>query len=90
MAGLIGGTRAQKTVDVTLAELGIKGPPAVPTRSVCGAWLALRAEVIQVLELKKRLQNRQGNAGGAGEDKRGGIKRKALGGGDRGGQKRSR
>jgi len=66
VAGLIGGTRAQKTVDVTLAELGIKGAPCVPTRAVCGAWLSLRAEVIQVLELKKKVQTKQGSAGSLG------------------------
>mmetsp|Transcript_36457 Transcript_36457/g.102972 ORF Transcript_36457/g.102972 Transcript_36457/m.102972 type:complete len:412 (-) Transcript_36457:166-1401(-) len=79
VAGLIGGTRAQKTVDITLLELGIKGPPTVPTRAVCGAWLALRAEVIQVLELKKRVQS---SSGGADSDKR----HKRKGQGDQGGR----
>ena len=48
VAGLSGGARAQKAVEMTLAELGIHGPPKNPTRAICGAWLALRAEVIEV------------------------------------------
>ena len=50
--------RAQKLVDTTMAELGVPGPPAVPTRATCGAYLALRAEVIAMLELRKTLQHR--------------------------------
>ena len=50
--------RAQKLVDTTMGELGVPGPPAVPTRATCGAYLALRAEVIAMLELRKTLQHR--------------------------------
>ena len=50
--------RAQKLVDTTMAELGVPGPPAVPTRATCGAYLALRAEVIAMLEMRKTLQHR--------------------------------
>ena len=41
-----------------MTELGVPGPPAVPTRATCGAYLALRAEVIAMLELRKTLQHR--------------------------------
>ena len=41
-----------------MSELGVPGPPAVPTRATCGAYLALRAEVIVMLELRKTLQHR--------------------------------
>ena len=50
--------RAQKLVDTTMGELGVPGPPDVPTRATCGAYLALRAEVIAMLELRKTLQHR--------------------------------
>lgn len=50
--------RAQKLVDTTMSELGVPGPPAVPTRATCGAYLALRAEVIAMLEMRKTLQHR--------------------------------
>ncbi|KAK9805209.1 hypothetical protein WJX72_006091 [[Myrmecia] bisecta] len=69
-----GGARAQKSVDTALTELGIPGPPTVPTRAVCGAWLALRAEVIAMQDLKRRLLNRQaaeGTLGGGGPEGRG-------------------
>ena len=41
-----------------MVELGVPGPPSVPTRATCGAYLALRAEVIAMLELRKTLQHR--------------------------------
>ena len=41
-----------------MVELGVPGAPAVPTRATCGAYLALRAEVIAMLELRKTLQHR--------------------------------
>ena len=41
-----------------MVELGVPGPPDVPTRATCGAYLALRAEVIAMLELRKTLQHR--------------------------------
>lgn len=50
--------RAQKLVDTTMAELGVSAGPAVPTRATCGAYLALRAEVISMLEMRKTLQHR--------------------------------
>ena len=53
-----GRCRAQKLVDTTMLELGVPGPPNVPTRATCGAYLALRAEVIAMLELRKTLQHR--------------------------------
>ncbi|DBA74706.1 hypothetical protein WJX79_003116 [Trebouxia sp. C0005] len=66
-----GGQRAQKLVDTTMSELGVPGPPAVPTRATCGAYLALRAEVIAMLEMRKTLQHRQAGEGGPGSDSRG-------------------
>ena len=50
--------RAQKLVDTTMAELGVAAGPAVATRATCGAYLALRAEVISMLEMRKTLQHR--------------------------------
>ena len=41
-----------------MVELGVPGPASVPTRATCGAYLALRAEVIAMLELRKTLQHR--------------------------------
>ncbi|KAL3131021.1 hypothetical protein ABBQ38_000343 [Trebouxia sp. C0009 RCD-2024] len=71
LAKVTGGTRAQKLVDTTMLELGVPGPPSVPTRATCGAYLALRAEVIAMLELRKTLQHRQAGEGGPGSDNRG-------------------
>lgn len=53
--------RAQKTVESTLIELGVDNGPVVTTRATCGAWLALRAEIIAMMDLKRRLQNRSEN-----------------------------
>ncbi len=51
--------RAQKQVDTLLAELGPKGEPICATQASCAAYLALRADIVQMLELRKRLQHRQ-------------------------------
>ena len=50
--------RVPKLVDSTMAELGVSGPPDIATRATCGAYLALRAEVIALQELKRRLANK--------------------------------
>ena len=50
--------RGQKLVETLLAEVGCAASPEVPTRATCGAWLALRQEVIALQETKKRLQAR--------------------------------
>jgi DNA methyltransferase 1-associated protein 1 len=39
-------------------ELGVK-PPQVSTRAVCEAWLELRKEATELLELRKQLAKRQ-------------------------------
>ena len=44
----------------TLSDLNVADPPKIGTRSVCGTWLALHSEIIAMLELKKKLINRQG------------------------------
>ena len=56
--------RSQKGVDAMLAELGVAGPPAMATRATCGSWLALRAEVIAMLDLRRQYQ--VGNISGFG------------------------
>ena len=43
--------RAHKAVEAALAELGVSEPTISGSRSVCGAWLALRKEVIDRLEV---------------------------------------
>ncbi|KAK9806041.1 hypothetical protein WJX73_008279 [Symbiochloris irregularis] len=82
-----GGARAQKAFEAALAELGLAEPPTNGLRAVCGAWLSLRKEVIDRLEVARTLQVRTMDAGaplalGGSADKRAG-KRKAstLGGG---------
>ncbi|KAK9836548.1 hypothetical protein WJX74_002878 [Apatococcus lobatus] len=59
LANVPGGARAQKQVDTLLAELGPKGEPICATQATCAAYLALRADIVQMLELRKRLQHRQ-------------------------------
>ena len=45
--------------------------PKIGTRSVCGTWLALRSEIIQMLELKQKVVKRQGaNAPASSADNR--------------------
>ena len=46
-------------MDTLLAELGPKGEPVCATQATCAAYLALRADIVQMLELRKRLQHRQ-------------------------------
>ncbi len=46
-------------METLLAEVGCAASPEVPTRATCGAWLALRQEVIALQETKKRLQARR-------------------------------
>ncbi|EFJ48896.1 hypothetical protein VOLCADRAFT_104620 [Volvox carteri f. nagariensis] len=60
-AVMTGGSRAFKAVEATLTELAcpvaLYGPRVV-TRSTAGAWLALRAEVIALHEMRRNLANR--------------------------------
>lgn len=58
---MAGGSRAHKAVEGFLNDLGWTGAifgPRVCTRAVCGAWLAMRSEVVQMLDMKRNLQNR--------------------------------
>jgi len=51
----------------TLLDLGWPGAttgPRVATRPVCAAWLALRAEVNALVEMKRLMAGRFGDAGG--------------------------
>ena len=41
-------------------DLNVADAPKIGTRSVCGTWLALRSEIIQMLELKQKVVKRQG------------------------------
>ena len=36
-------SRHQKAVEALLTEAGLMEPPRMPTRAICGAWLAARA-----------------------------------------------
>jgi len=53
-----GGARGVKRIESLVEELGVK-PPRVATRAVCAAWLALRVEATDLLELRKQLAKRQ-------------------------------
>ena len=47
--------RNQKLVEAALTDLGYPGQPRIHTRAVAGAYLALRGEVIHMLELKRQV-----------------------------------
>ena len=51
--------RLQKGVEGSMAELGQGAFPRCATRQTCGAYLSLQQEVIQLLDLKRRLQLKQ-------------------------------
>ena len=53
-----GGARGVRRIETAVEELGVK-PPVVSTRAVCTAWLKLREEVTEMLELRKALAKRQ-------------------------------
>ena len=53
-----GGARGVKRIETAVEELGVK-PPQVSTRAVCKAWLTLRGEVTELLEMRKQLAKRQ-------------------------------
>lgn len=46
--------RAQKLVENTLKDLGCNNYPRIATRSQAGAWLALHAEVINLVETRRK------------------------------------
>ena len=59
-----GGPRAAKALDAALAELGLSAAgPSVTTRATCGAWLALRLELLSMLESKRKLTSRLADEG---------------------------
>ena len=45
--------------------------PDMPTRETCGAWLALRREIIELQDLKRKVQVRADGAGSVGPEGRG-------------------
>ena len=51
-----------------ISDTGCAAPVHVPTRAICGAWLALRAEAASLQDLKRRVnelnRNRSAAAGG--------------------------
>ena len=60
---MAGGARALKSVEQVLAELA--SVPAihgarVNTRVVVGSWLALRAEVVALVELRRQVMGKAG------------------------------
>lgn len=58
--------RSQKHVEATLQELRVSPELLpVPTRTVSAAWLSLRNEVIQYVDLERQLAIKQGGDGGA-------------------------
>ena len=57
--------RMTKTVEAMYADLHVADPPKIGTRAVCATWLALRAEIIQVLELRNKLSTVQRASGPA-------------------------
>ena len=63
--------RAQKSVETALADLGMSTTPDMSTRETCGAWLALRREIIELNDLKRRMQVRADGAGSVGPEGRG-------------------
>lgn len=58
---LPGGQRAAKALEASLAELNfpmaLEGP-SHRSRAVCGSWLALRAEALALIELRRQAQAR--------------------------------
>lgn len=54
--------RGVKNFENTLVDLNVADAPKIGSRSVCGTWLALRSEIIQMLELKQKVVKRQGTS----------------------------
>ncbi len=54
--------RTQKLVEQALLEIAAPGPPRINTRNVCGNFLALRGEVIQLVEARQAAAKRQADA----------------------------
>ncbi|GMH38166.1 hypothetical protein BSKO_06050 [Bryopsis sp. KO-2023] len=54
---MAGHGRAHKLVENTLKDLGCSNYPRIATRSQAGAWLALHAEVINLVESRKKPNN---------------------------------
>lgn len=50
--------RGAKLLEGMLADLNAADPPKIGTRAVCGTWLALRSEIIAMLELKKKVMSK--------------------------------
>jgi hypothetical protein len=66
-------SRAHKNVDTLLAEVGWPATLAAPrncTRATAGAFLAMRGEATQLLEMRRLLQNKQMAEAGAERSKR--------------------
>ena len=54
-----------------MADLHMTHTPDMPTRQTCGAWLALRREIIELQDLKRKVQVRADGAGSVGPEGRG-------------------
>ncbi|KAL4428350.1 hypothetical protein ABPG75_002439 [Micractinium tetrahymenae] len=51
--------KAAKALEGALAEIKMDQFPRCPTRAVCGAYISLQREVIELLELKRSVQAKQ-------------------------------
>jgi hypothetical protein len=53
------GCRAAKALEGALQEIKQEAFPRCPTRAVCGAYISLQREVIELLKLKRSVQAKQ-------------------------------
>ncbi len=58
-------------METALADLSMTSTPDMPTRETCGAWLALRRDVVELQDLKRKVQVRADGARGDGPEGRG-------------------
>ena len=58
-------------METALADLHMTNTPDMPTRETCGAWLALRREIIELQDLKRKVQVRADGQGSVGPEGRG-------------------
>jgi hypothetical protein len=49
-------SKNQKSLEALLAEVGYSHVPKYNSRSVCGAHLALRGEILQLHELRRQVR----------------------------------
>lgn len=58
-------SKNQKSLEALLGEIGYTSVPRCNSRSVCGAHLALRGEILQLHELRRQVSQRSQAARGA-------------------------